>query len=54
MRVKIVTPAQFWRLDPEELRWMIEALNVKDYAGGMDEDTVAELYRLNYGDDDDD
>jgi hypothetical protein len=38
-----------------EIHWLVEELQrKKDFAGDMDEDTVAELYRINYGDDDDD
>jgi len=45
-------PKDFWRLHPDEVHWLIDAMRpAKAYAGGMTEDEVAELYNDAYGED---
>lgn len=39
-----MTPEQFWRLNPVEFWWMLDARRPRKKYGSLSEDDVAELY----------
>ena len=50
MVLAVVSPADFWKMSPIELHWLIEAKQPpKKYAGGLSEAEVAERYAATYG-----
>jgi hypothetical protein len=44
-----LTRDQFWKADPRELWWLVEAVKPPKMYGKMTEDEVAEIYEEAYG-----